>query len=345
MAFVLPQPRTPSLDLPFGSRVSRRSCSPITDDGSVRRYNIRSHSPESHVSISSLPAAKIVGKKENSRRKENPPLEDASNSRQTAQLYDNISLSSSPRRSWSWNYGGDHSNTTALKPKDDKLCRAVTKDPEPIGINRTLGIRTVSESSEPSALDYDTEHGDCGQQTKAVLVPIIEAPDSSPEVVSGNRPSSPFKRWLRTLKRRHIAPLDCAEDVAYHTTLDRGNEELFQTPSGHLAPTNRLEKSPSSASSIAFISAVKSASVTIASFSVYPMSRRSAQTSYLRRGESQVDMRYGRSSFDGEDIPASPLMDDGTWSRSVRRHRIVQEIVSSEESYVRDLKTLINVSV
>jgi hypothetical protein len=57
-----------------------------------------------------------------------------------------------------------------------------------------------------------------------------------------------------------------------------------------------------------------------------------------------MDMKYGRSSFDSEDIPTSPLIDDGTWSRSVRRYRIVEEIVSSEESYVRDLKTLINVT-
>ena len=39
------------------------------------------------------------------------------------------------------------------------------------------------------------------------------------------------------------------------------------------------------------------------------------------------------------------LTDDGTRSRLVRRCQIVEEIVSSEESYVRDLKTLISVGV
>jgi hypothetical protein len=273
-----------------------------------------------------------VGKKENSRRKDNFPPEDP-----RQQLFDNISLSSSPRRSWSWNYAGDHANV-ASKPEDRRV-RGVAKDPETLGFSRTPGIRTVSQTSELSVLDQvaehvsdgttgdandsrdvedadeTAEHVDC-RQARAPLVPIIEAPDR-PEI---GRPSSPFKRWLRTLKQRHRALDD------------------------DLAPLSRLEKSPSSTSSVAFISAVRTASVTIASFSVHPRSRRSAQTSYLRHGGSQADMRY-RSSFDGEDVPESPLIDDGTWSRSVRRHRIVEEIVSSEESYVRDLRTLINVSV
>jgi hypothetical protein len=46
---------------------------------------------------------------------------------------------------------------------------------------------------------------------------------------------------------------------------------------------------------------------------------------------------------DREDAGVSPFMDEGTWSRSVRRYRIVEEIVSSEDGYVRDLKTLISV--
>ena len=224
--------------------------------------------------------------------------------------------------------------------------RAIAKDPETLGFSRTPVIRAVSQTSELSVLDQvaelaprdgttgdandardvedadeAAERVDC-RQARAPLVPIIEAPDR-PEV---GRPSSPFKRWLRTLKRRHRA-------------LDDDEYQL-----DHFAPLSRLEKSPSSASSVAFIGAVRTASVTIASFSVHPRSRRSAETSYLRHGGSQADMRY-RSSFDGEYVPASPLIDDGTWSRSVRRHRIVEEIVSSEESYVRDLKTLVNVSV
>jgi hypothetical protein len=156
----------------------------------------------------------------------------------------------------------------------------------------------------------------------------------------GGRPSSPFERWLRTLKQRHRAPDD--EDFYLAPPRHLAPPGDYLAPPGHLTPLSRLEKSPPSSSSIALISAVKSASVTIASFNAYPKSRRSQ--SFLRRSGSH-DVGYGRSSFDGEDILESALIDDGTWSRSVRRYRIVEEIVSSEESYLRDLNTLISVGV
>jgi hypothetical protein len=55
-----------------------------------------------------------------------------------------------------------------------------------------------------------------------------------------------------------------------------------------------------------------------------------------------VDEDYGRGSTDKVQ-DANTAIDDGIWYRSVQRNRIVDEIITSEESYIRDLKTLLNV--
>jgi len=87
-----------------------------------------------------------------------------------------------------------------------------------------------------------------------------------------------------------------------------------------------------------FLSAVKTASVTVASASLYPRSYRNA---LIHSDDSRPDFQPGRRSCDSYLV--SSMIDDGTWIRSVQRRRIVDEIISSEESYIRDLKTLLNV--
>jgi hypothetical protein len=51
-----------------------------------------------------------------------------------------------------------------------------------------------------------------------------------------------------------------------------------------------------------------------------------------------------RKSTDSNTANLGPIIDESAWLRSVQRRKIVEEIISSEESYIGDLKILINVS-
>lgn len=205
-------------------------------------------------------------------------------------------------------------------------------------------------STPPESRSIDTSsviHHDLGAfdgigrydfQPEPTLPPVVD------EVAAEDGRTSPLKRWLRTLKRRHVAPLDTLHPPSERWVMDDFDPAPLVTPCRPPRPELRHRKTLSSVSSAAVLSAVKTASVTLASLSLYPRSRRSARNSLNRDDASQPSFSHGRNSFDSM-ATSNPMMDDGTWFRSMQRNRIVEEIISSEESYIRDLKTLINVRV
>jgi hypothetical protein len=146
---------------------------------------------------------------------------------------------------------------------------------------------------------------------------------------------SQFSRWLMTLRKRKMQRSSTSHVSGERWILD----DFDPHPQNHKYQTDlRLthRKTPSTVSSLAFITAVKSASVTLASFSIHPKSRKSLQTT--RWHDNQL-----RESIDSILVDTMRTVDDSTWARSIQRRRIVEEIVSSEESYIRDMKTLITV--
>jgi hypothetical protein len=147
--------------------------------------------------------------------------------------------------------------------------------------------------------------------------------------------ASPFSRWLKALRRRNMQRSSTLQVSGERWALD-DFDLLPQTPQLQSDFQSSHRKSPSTGSSLAFITAVKSASITLASLSIHGKSRRSMQT--VRWSDNPP-----RESIDSIVADAMPSIDDRTWARSVQRRRIVEEIVSSEESYIRDMKTLINV--
>ena len=38
-----------------------------------------------------------------------------------------------------------------------------------------------------------------------------------------------------------------------------------------------------------------------------------------------------------------PIIDEGAWLRSVQRRKVLEELIASEESYIGDMKVLVNV--
>jgi hypothetical protein len=332
-----------------------RSCSSFADDTTVRRYKARSPSPASAVAVSIQPAAVLAG------RKENKPVLPGSGSTTSlvgARLLDSTRLNTppSPRRSWSWAVSGDNWDISSY----DLISRFQwqVEDTKPAEIacleagNRSVNSALVDvevEASNPDKVDDDN-------RPPLLLRPFLEAltPGLSDPILvsvrqnvlnhasqigdaSDQSQSSPFKRWLKGLKKRHIWDPEAFDaNRAVWTSSDALSSRLQLPPlSGH-------KKTPSSVASTAFLAAVKTASETMTSLSLYPVSRRSLQANCHREKDSHRE-QTDRGSFDSLSASQTPLIDDGTCSRSLQRRRIVQELISSEESYIRDLKTLLNV--
>jgi demethoxyubiquinone hydroxylase (CLK1/Coq7/Cat5 family) len=117
--------------------------------------------------------------------------------------------------------------------------------------------------------------------------------------------------------------------------------ELFDT-SG--TQKRSAHKKSSSGSSFGFVTAVKSASISLASFSVAPRSRRTGVSSRQQRTDrSSKASNVGRLSEDSSYIARGIVIDQAVTNRLLQRRRVLEEIISTEESYLADVRFLMNV--
>lgn len=156
--------------------------------------------------------------------------------------------------------------------------------------------------------------------------------------------SQPFRRWMSTLRHKNLTKRKSLTVRTERWSLDDCDAFDHSQPQ-RVGGRSRHQKT-SSHSSSAFITAVKTASASLASLSVAPRSRHAARSNRLRgehrnSGLSQTD---GRPSMDNSRKLSGPFMDEAAWDRAFRRRQILEELVSSEESYVSDLKVLTNVT-
>ncbi|KAI9848323.1 MAG: hypothetical protein M1837_000587 [Sclerophora amabilis] len=154
-------------------------------------------------------------------------------------------------------------------------------------------------------------------------------------------PRDPFRRWMSTLRRRRSR----RRKTVYHPrapSLNRAGDDLPYRVAPSIHP--RRKKS-SSVSSTGFVTAVKSASISLASFGIAPQTRRLKRASEIRSDDrnSRSSNRPARLSDVESDGIAFSQVDEKTWHRAVQRRRILEELISSEESYVADLKILADV--
>lgn len=154
----------------------------------------------------------------------------------------------------------------------------------------------------------------------------------------------PFRRWMTTLRRKNsrrqgnLIPrlerwsLDDFDDVKPAKLTLPGNEN-----------TTKHKKS-SSWSSSGFVTAVQSATASLVPLSIAPQSRKTRRSGLLRSGHrsSKISDGVNRASIDSSQ--GSQIIDEAAWGRAIQRRRTLEELVSSEESYIADLKVLINVS-
>jgi RhoGEF domain len=149
----------------------------------------------------------------------------------------------------------------------------------------------------------------------------------------GKRAES-FRRWAssfrhkRSQHRHHVEP--------------RVMDTKLQAETAPALPPSSLrqkwhQKRISNASS-RFVATVKTASLSSDSMSLLPRSRRYSRVSDTRATRI-IDPRSSVESRRPSSISSS---DEGALRRSIKRRQILREILSSEESYVADLKALHN---
>lgn len=182
--------------------------------------------------------------------------------------------------------------------------------------------------------DYDTE----GQPSPVQRFSLDDETEVSP--ASNTVPRvRPFDKWLKHI-HRSTGQREVIQQVTQHNEF-LGCDGTTET-NPHEAPTRAQKHVKSqSDSSTGFVEGMRSASMTLASLSLAPRSRR---TTLVGRANKSTRGRFRSSESDdaGQAILANDHM---VTNRALQRHRILNELLTTEESYVADITFLASVSV
>lgn len=150
-----------------------------------------------------------------------------------------------------------------------------------------------------------------------------------------------FHKWMKTLRRRagrrqNLAAVDGI--LSTRTSLDGLRRDVKKV--GH-------HRQSSSGSSFGFVEAVKTASVSLASVSQFARSRRNSMRSSRAHTHtdrsSRASMSSHRCSEDSCGLDKPQILDKAAVERSLQRRRILEELISTEEGYIGDVRFLMNV--
>ena len=172
---------------------------------------------------------------------------------------------------------------------------------------------------------------------------VVELDAPTTESTGIQSKPQPFRRWISVLRRRHIQRRreHVPEDIQIPFDTTNENTTLHNLRSRQRSSVRRTSGSMSS--SMGCVTVVKSASITIASTSIAPRSDVGAY-GRTRLGNRSSNHSEARRSMESHGGALGPIIDEGAWLRSLQRRKVVEELVASEESYIADLKVLINVS-
>ncbi|KAH6642950.1 hypothetical protein C7974DRAFT_431259 [Boeremia exigua] len=215
---------------------------------------------------------------------------------------------------------------------------------------KAVDLEHVTESSKrsessPSGVDVDdsrTDGSELFDLYKAIHVPLPETNSGddkrerridTPEALLTD--PQPFRRWMSTLRRRHLHRRRKQE-----LSFDGGEEVLFVRSPQPTTTDSVRRTSESMTSSMGFVTATKTTSVTVASTSIAPASEQGPHNNgRLGNRSSNTDARRSTDSHRGG---IGSVIDESAWLRSLQRRKVVEELMASEESYIADLKVLIN---
>ncbi|KAF2864824.1 hypothetical protein BDV95DRAFT_632651 [Massariosphaeria phaeospora] len=350
MAYVLSlRPQSP-LKRSFSDNPYLRSCSPLKEvtNGTLLNVAPRNASACSAYSLASLNAGEWLRGTENT-----PPL--ASRSMldlvpERAGYGDDVGYVPPPRKRSCGLNRPPPSFSSVKAPSEPYSSK--TKQTEPLPCPPNSG----QSSPEPMEVDdgHETEDTELFQLYEAIHIPLPEGRLSDN---TGAEPHEelrydalatavvdpqPFRRWMSTLRRRHVhRRKDNAIEIPRWAT-DVLEEDVPMLPSLPRLSETLRRTSESMSSSLGCVTAMKSASMTIASTSIAPRSDVGGFHSQMKIGNRSSAYSEARRSTESHAGGLGPIIDESAWLRSLQRRKIVEELISSEESYIGDLKVLIN---
>ena len=161
--------------------------------------------------------------------------------------------------------------------------------------------------------------------------------ETTPEYLASSPQPKGLRRWVSTLRRRKQQK---QQQITPRTHRRKKLEDVASTASSPAKrPLSHHKKSDSLGSSLAFVTAVKSATATIASVSIATMSGKHARWQRGHRRSSLLSGSDPRPSVDSH----RSVVDNAARQRSRKRRAKLEELIRTEESYVADIKALSNV--
>ena len=319
----------------------RSSMGSVTSSGTVQHHRLRSLSGSSLTSLTSLWAPSF-------RRHD-----DSISSRSPSSL--NLTLRRFPTTSDRQSASGSYSRRASLTSILSSRLRS-----EP-----TLG----SESHDARLLDVaeiDGEVSEVEEDRDSFITEEVEPDRRSSEDVSyhslppsadelahdEDEPASSeltgdavapdgMRKWMRTLRRQKE---QSQPKVTPRSTPRSQRWRLEHLHSRSTSPTKRFSShkpSGSQSSSLAFVTAVRSATATIASASIASVSR--GHTPW-RKGHQRSSIMSGSEHRPSVDSQRS-MADEAAKQRSRKRREKLEELMRTEENYIADLKTLSSVRI
>ena len=224
---------------------------------------------------------------------------------------------------------------------------------EDIDLNAGCGEASQQSSSDSDldlskyrdhGLSFEIEKEETLSTKKPAPTTARETLSSSPSIIVTDTASHPITRLFSNLRHRHSKNIRSLSVRKERWSLDDFDEDIAADlhhqhvkPSGH--------KKTSSWASSGFVAAVKSATTNLGTLSA-PSSQRTRRFAPLRNSKrsSKLSQVTNQESVNGNQDSIS-IFDEAAWDRAVQRRRTLEELISSEESYIADLKVLKNASV
>ncbi|SMR50725.1 unnamed protein product [Zymoseptoria tritici ST99CH_1E4] len=181
--------------------------------------------------------------------------------------------------------------------------------------------------------DFDPHFHREGQAT-----PMVDI--AGPASESQHQQPPAFSRWVSKLRRKRHNHPQLLSPRKERWTLDDFDTRAASPGQQYLSP-GRHYHSDSQGSSVRFVTAVRSATATLASASMATLSRR---TTRFRRGHQRSSIVSGseiRLSIESR----RSIIDEAAKQRARKRREKLEELIRTEESYVADVKALSNVRI
>jgi len=224
-------------------------------------------------------------------------------------------------------HGTDEPTDTSPSTTESGLVPAVVRDPLD-GIEALrMSLDRPLRAEVPPALD-----------------PARDALGSVTRECGPIKSKAPFHKWVRKLHRRHLQ-----RQKVLGADIDMPAYEKGPAVGREGREDRDDYRRSSSDSSFAFVTTARSTSVSLASVSASIAGRSKKNTvrssrAYSRTdGSSRASVSGARLSEDGQFADGVVPLDPAVGERATRRRKILEELISTEEGYIGDVKFLMNV--